>query len=94
MQTSKLGIGFIGSGFNARFHIRSFVGVRDADVRGMLLFNATPAELASVHAALVAGLENGSLRPIVGREFPLAAAPEAHRAVLAPDAFGKIVLLP
>jgi predicted dehydrogenase len=33
--SEKLGIGFIGSGFNARFHISSFTGVRDADVRGV-----------------------------------------------------------
>ncbi|HZM88398.1 MAG TPA: Gfo/Idh/MocA family oxidoreductase [Blastocatellia bacterium] len=32
---TKLGVGFIGSGFNARFHIRSWVGVRHADVRGV-----------------------------------------------------------
>lgn len=31
----SLGVGFIGSGFNARFHIQSFTGVRDADVRGV-----------------------------------------------------------
>jgi predicted dehydrogenase len=30
-----LGIGFVGSGFNARFHIQSFTGVRDADIRGV-----------------------------------------------------------
>src|SRR5215212_5767662 len=35
MPTKRLGIGFIGSGFNARFHIQSFVGVRDADVLGV-----------------------------------------------------------
>jgi predicted dehydrogenase len=31
----SLGIGFVGSGFNARFHIQSFRGVRDADIRGV-----------------------------------------------------------
>ncbi len=31
----RLGIGFVGSGFVTRFHIRSMVGVRDADVRGI-----------------------------------------------------------
>ncbi|HEX6751122.1 MAG TPA: Gfo/Idh/MocA family oxidoreductase [Longimicrobium sp.] len=31
----RLGIGIIGSGFNARFHLQAFVGVRDADVRGV-----------------------------------------------------------
>ena len=27
----RLGVGFIGSGFITRFHLRSWVGVRDAD---------------------------------------------------------------
>lgn len=67
---------------------------READVRGMLLFNVPPVELARIHAALRAGLENGTLRPIVGREMPLAEAAAAHRAVLDPGAYGKIVLVP
>ena len=67
---------------------------REASVMGMLLFNVTPPELASVHAALVAGLENGTLRPVVGREFSLDEAPKAHEAVMAPGALGKIVVLP
>jgi len=41
-----------------------------------------------------AGLENGTLRPVIGREFPLSAAPESHGAVMSPGARGKIVLLP
>ncbi|MCS6860292.1 MAG: NADPH:quinone reductase [Abditibacteriales bacterium] len=67
---------------------------RDADILGMSLFNGTPAELAAVHAALVAGLENGTLRPVVGQEMPLADAPRAHVAVMTPGAYGKIVLIP
>lgn len=67
---------------------------RDADVLGMSLLNAPAEELTGIHAALVAGLENGTLRPVVGRRFPLAEAPRAHEAVLAPGAYGKIVLLP
>ena len=67
---------------------------READIRGMVLFNATPAELAGIHAALFAGLENGTLRPVVGREYPLADAAEAHRAVMSSGATGKIVLIP
>src|SRR6058998_579721 len=66
---------------------------RDADVRGMVLPNTPPADLASIHAALVAGLENGTLRPAIGKEFPLADAAQAHRAVMEPGSFGKIVLL-
>jgi len=39
-------------------------------------------------------LGNGTLRPIVGKELPLKDAPQAHVDVLAPGAFGKIVLIP
>ena len=67
---------------------------RDAAVFGMTLFNITPQEFASIHAAIVAGLESGTLRPVVGREFPLAEAARAHEEVLKPGARGKIVLIP
>ncbi len=67
---------------------------RDVDLRGMVLPNASPAEMASIHAALVAGLENGTLRPVIGKEFPLSEAAQAHRAVLEAGALGKIVLVP
>jgi NADPH2:quinone reductase len=67
---------------------------RDADVRGMTLPNTPPTELASIHAALVAGLENGTLRPVIGKEFPLSEAAQAHRAVMESGALGKIVLVP
>ncbi len=66
---------------------------RDVDLRGMVMPNTSPADLASIHAALVAGLENGTLRPVIGKEFSLAKAPQAHRAVMEPGAFGKIVLV-
>jgi len=66
---------------------------RDAGIFGMTLFNVTPPELASIHSALVAGLANGSLSPIVGREMPLADAPHAHEAIMEPGALGKIVLV-
>ncbi len=67
---------------------------RDAAVLGMVLFNASREELAAIHAALGAGLASGTLRPVVGREFPLADVAKAHRAVMEPGAFGKIVLVP
>lgn len=67
---------------------------RDATVLGMSLVNATPEETARIHAALVAGLENGTLTPVVGREMPLADAARAHEAVMQPGAYGKIVLVP
>jgi NADPH:quinone reductase len=67
---------------------------RDASILGMTLMNATEHELAGIHAALVAGMRNGTLRPVVGREFPLAEAAAAHEAVMAPGSYGKIVLTP
>ena len=67
---------------------------READIRGMTLFGATESDLAEIHAAISAGLENSSLRPVVGREFPLAEASRAHQAVMETAAFGKIVLIP
>jgi NADPH2:quinone reductase len=42
----------------------------------------------------VAGLSNGTLRPVIGKEFPLAEAAQAHQAVMEPGALGKIVLIP
>ena len=65
----------------------------DADVRGMTLFNANEDDLKEIHAALVAGLTNKTLRPIVGQEFALSEAPKAHEAVMQPGAYGKIVLV-
>jgi NADPH2:quinone reductase len=67
---------------------------RDGAILGMSLWNATPQELISIHAALVAGLENKSLRPVIGQEIPLAEAARAHAAIMAAGAYGKIVLLP
>jgi NADPH:quinone reductase len=67
---------------------------RDVDLRGMVMPNTSSEELASIHAALIAGLENGTLRPVIGKEFRLAEAAQAHRAVMEPEAFGKIVLVP
>jgi NADPH2:quinone reductase len=66
---------------------------RDATILGMTLFNVTPPEIASIHSALVAGLANGSLNPVVGREMPLGDAARAHETVLEPGALGKIVLV-
>jgi len=67
---------------------------RDASVHGMLLWNITAEDAAGLHAAIAAGTDNGTLRPVVGLELPLAEAPQSHRKVLQPGAFGKIVLVP
>jgi len=66
---------------------------REAAIYGMSLWGTSPADMASIHAALVGGLENKSLRPVVGAEFPLSEAGRAHEAVMKGGAYGKIVLL-
>lgn len=68
--------------------------VRDAAILGMVLFIACEEDLRRIHAALGSGLENGVLKPVVGRNFPLHEAPTAHEAVLEAGAYGKIVLVP
>ena len=67
---------------------------RDASILGMVLKNTPPRELQQIHAYIGVGLQQGTLRPVVGREFPLAQAPQAHRAVMTPPAYGNIVLIP
>jgi len=67
---------------------------KDVTIGGFMLFNATPDELNEAHAGIVAGLENGTLKPRIGRRIPLADAPLAHEAVMSPGAMGKIVLIP
>ncbi|MBI5240032.1 MAG: NADPH:quinone reductase [Elusimicrobia bacterium] len=67
---------------------------RDLTIFGMVVMNTPAAELARIHQELQAGLIGGTLRPVIGRSFPLAEAPQAHRTVLEPGACGKIVLIP
>jgi len=62
----RLGIGIVGSGFNAQFHLRSFVGVRDADIRGIW---SPSAKHAAEAAALARRLDVGPAKP-----FPSIAA--------------------
>jgi NADPH2:quinone reductase len=67
---------------------------RDAAILGMTLFNVTRPHLEEIHAGIVAGLENGTLNPVIGKEIPLADAARAHVAVMESGALGKIVLVP
>ena len=66
---------------------------RDASIVGLTIFNTPPDELQAIHAGLRAGFADGTLAPVVGQRFPLAESAEAHRAVAAPGAHGKTVLI-
>jgi NADPH2:quinone reductase len=67
---------------------------KNAAILGMALFHATPSQLVAIHGALVEGLSNGTLRPVVGHELPLAQAARAHEVVMEAGHTGKVVLIP
>jgi predicted dehydrogenase len=60
MASRRLGIGLIGSGFNAKFHLQGFVGVRDADVLGVW---SPHTKRAAETAGLARQLGVGEARP-------------------------------
>ncbi len=66
----------------------------DLTILGMVLKNTPADEFQKIHEDLAAGLKGGTLRPVVGKELPLAQAAQAHRAVMTPPAYGNIVLIP
>jgi predicted dehydrogenase len=49
----RLGVGIVGSGFNARFHLQAFVAVRDADVLGVWSPNRQRAAEAAALARVL-----------------------------------------
>jgi NADPH2:quinone reductase len=67
---------------------------KNADIRGMMLANATPKERAGMHAAIHEGLRNGTLCPVIAEEIPLAEAPRGHTVVMEPGHHGKVILVP
>lgn len=67
---------------------------REASILGMTIRRTTPGEQAEIHAALGAGLANGTLRPVVGQAMPLGEAARAHILIMSGGAYGKIVLEP
>jgi NADPH:quinone reductase len=86
-------IAVIGNRGRVEIDPRKMMG-KDGTIVGMTLFNTTRDEFAEIHAGLMAGLENGTLNPVIGKEMALDQAAQAHVAVMAPGAFGKIVLIP
>ena len=68
--------------------------MKELDIRGISLWNATREQVEPMMKDILAGVAAGALRPIIGREMPLAEAAAAHVVVLEPGACGKIVLIP
>lgn len=63
-------------------------------ILGMRLPNARAEEVEAARAAVDTGLHSGVLRPVVGRELPLAEAARAHRLLMERPALGRLVLVP
>lgn len=68
--------------------------MKELDIRGIALWNVKPELVPPMMQDILAGVASGQLRPVVGREMPLADAAKAHVEVLQPGAYGKIVLIP
>jgi NADPH2:quinone reductase len=83
----------IGSRGEVTINPRDLMG-RRGSIRAFTLWGVTDSEALQINAGLVAGLESGALNPVIGKEMPLADAPRAHQEVMAPGAYGKIVLVP
>lgn len=73
-MSKKLGVGFIGSGFVAKFHLQAWRGVRDADVLG--IYSPNP-EHAAATAALARDLRVGNAQPFNSIE-EMIASPEIN----------------
>jgi NADPH2:quinone reductase len=67
---------------------------KDADIRGMQLFNATPQQMDRMHAAIYRGFATGSLKPVIAHRLPLSEVARAHELIYRPGSMGKIVLIP
>ncbi len=81
----------IGNRGSIEFNPRLVMG-KEATIRGMSLFNASPEDFQEIHKAIYKGLSEGCLSPIVGKTFPLSQAAEVHHEIMESKAFGKIVL--
>ncbi len=92
--TAKYGrIVIIGARAETTINPRAIM-MKDADVRGLVLFNASRDEREAIMDDLVAGLADGSLNPIIGTEMSLAETAAAYAKVMEPGAHGKIALIP
>ena len=67
--------------------------LRRGSIRAFTLWAHTETEYKEIHAAIAAGLQNGTLRPVVGKELPLQDAAQAHVEVMQPGSGGKITLI-
>eukprot|EP00005_Dracoamoeba_jomungandri_P006356 CAMPEP_0174261904 /NCGR_PEP_ID=MMETSP0439-20130205/12642_1 /TAXON_ID=0 /ORGANISM="Stereomyxa ramosa, Strain Chinc5" /LENGTH=323 /DNA_ID=CAMNT_0015346509 /DNA_START=92 /DNA_END=1063 /DNA_ORIENTATION=- len=70
-----------------------FLMGKEASILGAMCLACTPEEYKQTHSAIVAGLRNSTLRPIVGSTLPLTEAGRAHDDVINSSHTGNITLL-
>ncbi len=88
------------------FVIAGYAGGRDAEVnvtdiiwkaatiRGFTFRLFTPETIGAASAALAGFLKEGTLRPTIGKAFPMSQAPEAVRFLIEERPFGRVIMHP
>ncbi|XP_038601207.1 quinone oxidoreductase [Tachyglossus aculeatus] len=68
--------------------------VKESSIIGTALFSATKEDIRGSAAALQAGMETGWLKPVIGPQYPLEKAAQAHENIIhGSGASGKMILL-
>jgi len=67
---------------------------RELSIKGMLLMKTPQAEKTQMYSGVIKGLADGTLNPVVDREFGLSEAPAAHHAIMESAHHGNLVLIP
>ncbi|MEI6712920.1 MAG: NADPH:quinone reductase [Verrucomicrobiota bacterium] len=81
----------IGSRGNVQIQPRDLMS-RDAEIRGVMLVNASQGVLAQIHGDFFSGLADGSIKPVIRKTFSLERASEAHEMQMLRGACGKILI--
>jgi predicted dehydrogenase len=85
-MSDRLGVGFVGGGFVARFHIRSFESVRNADVRGVV---SRTVQTATEAASLAKELRVGDAK-VFESVAEMVADPDIHAIWICSPNFTRI----
>ncbi|XP_016132612.1 quinone oxidoreductase isoform X2 [Sinocyclocheilus grahami] len=68
--------------------------MKETSIIGVALYNTTNKETSECAAALFAGMETGWLKPVIGPEYTLDKASQAHEDIInSPGASGKMILI-
>ncbi|KAM3914677.1 quinone oxidoreductase-like [Leptodactylus fuscus] len=67
---------------------------KESSIIGVSLFSSTKDEWKEAAAALYGGMESGWLKPLIGPEYPLEKAPQAHEDIIQTSgATGKMIFV-